>query len=36
MAQTVNKDAKTGHFVSNVDIKRRPATTYKQTVKKGK
>ena len=36
MAATVNKDAKTGRFVSNADVKRRPATTYKQTVKKGK
>ena len=33
---TVNKDARTGRFVSNKEIERRPATTYKQTVKKGK
>ena len=33
---TVNKDARTGRFVSNADVKRRPPTTYKQTVKKGK
>lgn len=33
---TVNKDAKTGQFVTNKDVKNRPSTTYKQTVKKGK
>ena len=36
MPKTVNKDAKTGRFVSNADVKHRPATTYKQTIKKGK
>ena len=36
MAATVNKDAKTGRFVSNADVKRRPATTYKQTKKASK
>ncbi len=28
----VNKSAKTGEFVSNEDVKNKPATTYKQTV----
>ena len=31
-----NQDAPTGYFMSNADVKRRPAATYKQTVKKGK
>ena len=30
----INKSAKTGKFVSNKDVKNKPATTYKQTVPK--
>lgn len=29
----INKSAKDGKFVSNNDIKKKPATTYQQTVK---
>jgi hypothetical protein len=31
---TVNKSAKTGQFVSNNEVKKKPATTYVQTVTK--
>ena len=34
--QTVNKDAKTGKFVTDKAVQTRPSTTYVQTVKKGK
>jgi hypothetical protein len=30
--QTVNKDAKTGKFVSDEYVDKHPATTYKQTI----
>lgn len=34
MASKVNKSAKAGKFVKSTTVKKKPSTTYKQTVKK--